>query len=62
MKACIVGASGYSGQELVRLLTGHPLVELVAVTSRSLAGKSVAEELPALRGQVADMKFAPSSI
>lgn len=62
MKTCIVGASGYSGQELVRLLTGHPLVELVAVTSRSLAGKSVAEELPALRGQVADMKFAASSI
>ncbi len=62
MKACIVGASGYSGQELVRLLAGHPLVELVAVTSRSLAGKSVAEELPALRGQVADMKFAASSI
>lgn len=61
MKACIVGASGYSGQELVRLLAGHPLVELVAVTSRSLAGKSVAKELPALRGAVDGLEFAASS-
>jgi N-acetyl-gamma-glutamyl-phosphate reductase len=42
----IVGASGYTGQELVRLLLGHPHIDLVAATSRNLAGKSVAEVFP----------------
>jgi N-acetyl-gamma-glutamyl-phosphate reductase len=44
--AAIVGASGYTGEELVRLLLGHPHIDLVAATSRSLAGKSVAEVFP----------------
>ena len=61
MKTCVVGASGYSGQELVRLLAGHPLVELAAVTSRTYAGKPVAEVLPALRGKVGDLAFSASS-
>ncbi|HEV2966066.1 MAG TPA: N-acetyl-gamma-glutamyl-phosphate reductase, partial [Chthoniobacterales bacterium] len=42
----VVGASGYTGEELVRLLLGHPHVDLVAATSRSLAGKSLAEVFP----------------
>jgi N-acetyl-gamma-glutamyl-phosphate reductase len=42
----IVGATGYTGEELVRLLLGHPHVDLVAATSRSLAGKSLAEVFP----------------
>ncbi|HEV3392749.1 MAG TPA: N-acetyl-gamma-glutamyl-phosphate reductase [Chthoniobacterales bacterium] len=42
----VVGASGYTGEELVRLLLGHPHVDLVAATSRSLAGKSLAETFP----------------
>ncbi|MFM8356991.1 MAG: N-acetyl-gamma-glutamyl-phosphate reductase, partial [Verrucomicrobiota bacterium] len=33
-KVAVIGASGYSGEELVRLLLHHPHVELVAVTSR----------------------------
>ena len=37
-KVAIVGASGYSGEELVRLLLHHPDVELTAVTSRQSAG------------------------
>jgi N-acetyl-gamma-glutamyl-phosphate reductase len=44
--AAIVGASGYTGEELVRLLLDHPHVDLVAVTSRQLAGKSLAEVFP----------------
>jgi N-acetyl-gamma-glutamyl-phosphate reductase len=44
--AAIVGASGYTGEELVRLLLGHPHVDLVAATSRSLAGKPLAEVFP----------------
>ncbi len=46
VKAAVVGASGYSGEELVRLLLGHPHVELAAVTSRQYARQSVAEIFP----------------
>src|SRR6478609_3642641 len=45
-KVGIVGASGYSGEELVRLLLHHPLVELTAVTSRQSAGQTVAQVFP----------------
>jgi N-acetyl-gamma-glutamyl-phosphate reductase len=48
----IVGASGYTGEELVRLLARHPRVRLASVCSRTLAGKSVADEMPRLRGIV----------
>src|SRR5947199_3610332 len=42
----VVGASGYSGEELVRLLLSHPYAELTAVTSRQYAGQTVAEVFP----------------
>src|SRR5947209_16428657 len=42
----IVGASGYSGEELVRLLLSHPHAELTAVTSRQYAGQTVAQVFP----------------
>ncbi len=42
----IVGASGYSGEELVRLLLAHPRAELTAVTSRQYAGQTVAQVFP----------------
>jgi N-acetyl-gamma-glutamyl-phosphate reductase len=42
----IVGASGYSGEELVRLLLSHPHAELVAVTSRQYAGQTIAQVFP----------------
>lgn len=45
-KVAIIGASGYSGEELVRLLLHHPHVELVAVTSRQSAGQTVAQVFP----------------
>jgi N-acetyl-gamma-glutamyl-phosphate reductase len=46
IKTAIVGASGYTGMELLRLLLGHPGVELVAVTSRAEAGKSLGTVFP----------------
>ena len=46
IKTAIVGASGYSGMELLRILLGHPGVELVAVTSRQEAGKAVGAVFP----------------
>ena len=42
----VVGASGYSGEELVRLLLSHPCAELTAVTSRQYAGQSLAQIFP----------------
>ena len=45
-KVAIIGASGYSGEELVRLLLCHPHVELVAVTSRQNAGQTLAQVFP----------------
>lgn len=50
VKVAVVGASGYTGQELIRLLAMHPHVELVAVTSRQEAGKSLVSVFPRLRG------------
>lgn len=47
----IVGASGYTGIELIRLLSLHPETEIVAVTSRQYAGKPVAEVFPSLAGK-----------
>ena len=45
-KIAVVGASGYVGEELVRLLLRHPCADLVAVTSRQFAGKTLAEIFP----------------
>jgi len=45
-KVAVIGASGYVGEELVRLLLRHPRAELVAVTSRQFAGKTLAEIFP----------------
>jgi N-acetyl-gamma-glutamyl-phosphate reductase len=49
-RVAIVGASGYSGEELVRLLLRHPHVDLVAVTSRQSAGQTVAQVYPKFAG------------
>jgi N-acetyl-gamma-glutamyl-phosphate reductase len=46
VQVAIVGASGYSGEELVRLLLRHPHAELAAVTSRQYAGQTVARIFP----------------
>lgn len=49
-KVAIVGASGYTGSELARLLLGHPAVELAAVSSRRQAGRTLGEVHGQLRG------------
>ena len=60
VKVAVVGASGYSGEELVRLLLGHPHAELVAVTSRQYAGQSVAQVFPrfASHPKARELKFS----
>src|SRR5256714_1347749 len=57
VKACLVGGTGYTGVELLRLLAQHPEAELRAITSRKEAGSAVSAMFPALRRQ-ADLKFA----
>jgi len=48
----IVGATGYAGAELVRILSGHPQVELTILTSRQFAGVRFDEVYPAMAGRV----------
>ncbi len=59
IKAGIVGGTGYTGVELLRLLAGHPQVQLQAITSRSEAGVPVADMFPNLRGRVGLSFSAP---
>ena len=57
IKVGIVGGTGYTGVELLRLLAPHPDVELVSITSRTEDGTPVADMFPSLRGHV-DLKFS----
>ncbi len=56
IKVGVVGGTGYTGVELLRLLAQHSEVDLVAITSRGEAGMAVADMFPSLRGRVA-LKF-----
>ena len=58
MRVSIVGGSGYTGGELLRLLARHPKVEVAQVTSDSLAGKPLTRAHANLRG-VTDLTFTP---
>jgi len=57
IKVGIVGGTGYTGVELLRLLLGHPGVSLEVITSRGEAGTGVAELFPSLRGHL-DLAFS----
>jgi N-acetyl-gamma-glutamyl-phosphate reductase len=61
LKTGIVGGTGYTGVELLRLLAGHPGVELTVITSRSEAGRSVADLFPNLRGCL-EIRFSDPDI
>lgn len=60
----IVGASGYSGEELVRLVLGHPYTELTVVTSRQYAGQALSEVFPkfASHPKVAGVRFTEPKV
>lgn len=53
LRVAIVGGTGYTGAELLRLLAVHPQAEVVAVTSRQESGRPVADVFPNLRGHYA---------
>lgn len=60
IKAGIVGGTGYTGVELLRLLAQHPHCQLHAITSRKESGMPVSDMFPNLRGRV-DLKFSEPS-
>ncbi|NNL76199.1 MAG: N-acetyl-gamma-glutamyl-phosphate reductase [Desulfobacterales bacterium] len=51
-RTAVVGATGYAGAELVRILSGHPEAELAVITSRQYAGKRFDQVYPAMAGMV----------
>jgi N-acetyl-gamma-glutamyl-phosphate reductase len=57
VKAGIVGASGYTGAELLRLLAGHPDVEVVVATADTKAGTPASELYPSLAAAYPDLVF-----
>lgn len=61
IKVGIVGGTGYTGVELLRLLLGHPQVALRVITSRGEAGTPVADLFPSLRGHL-DLCFSSPDI
>jgi N-acetyl-gamma-glutamyl-phosphate reductase len=61
IKAGIVGGTGYTGVELLRLLAKHPQVEVSVITSRAEAGVKVADLFPNLRGHV-DLAFTEPDV
>jgi N-acetyl-gamma-glutamyl-phosphate reductase len=60
IKIGIVGGTGYTGVELLRILARHPQSEFVAITSRKEAGTQVADVFPSLRG-IVDLAFSDPS-
>lgn len=61
VKAAVLGATGYAGAELVRLLSGHPDTEIVYLASHSYAGKKFSDIYPGMRSAV-DMVLSEDSI
>jgi len=61
IKVGIVGATGYTGAELLRLLAVHPEAEVAVITSRSEKGKPVADLYPSLRGHI-DLAFSDPNL
>jgi N-acetyl-gamma-glutamyl-phosphate reductase len=61
IKVGIVGATGYTGSELLRLLVLHPKVEITVVTSRTEKGRPVADMFPHVRGYI-DLPFTDPSV
>lgn len=52
MKTSVIGATGYAGVELLRLLDGHPEAEIAAITSESSTGEAIANMYPHLAGRI----------
>jgi N-acetyl-gamma-glutamyl-phosphate reductase len=60
-RTAVIGASGYSGQELLRYLARHPAFELVLVTSRQHAGDPLGKHVPGLPKKLAALTFTDAA-
>ena len=58
MKVAVIGATGYTGLELLRILSRHPKVEVTLITSETYQGKTFSQVFPAFRG-IADLELKP---
>ncbi|NNN01319.1 MAG: N-acetyl-gamma-glutamyl-phosphate reductase [Acidimicrobiaceae bacterium] len=61
MRVGVVGASGYAGAELLRLMSSHPELDVVLATGESSSGRRIGDMVPALAAVYPDMVFAPTS-
>lgn len=61
IKVGVVGGTGYTGVELLRLLVAHPFVSLIEITSRSDTGIAVSDMFPSLRGRIT-LKFSEPNL
>ena len=61
-KVGVVGASGYSGAELLRLIAGHPAFDVAYATADSYAGTNVADLYPSLAPAYAGTQFEPYDV
>ena len=61
MKIGIIGASGYTGQELMRILVRHPKAEITSATSERFAGAAIADIFPSLKGLI-DLRLSKLSV
>ena len=59
-KIAIIGASGFTGAELLRLCAGHPDFEVVVATGETQAGTAVADLYPSLAAHYPDLSYAPT--
>ena len=58
-KVAVVGASGYTGAELLRICASHPALEVAVATGDSMAGRAVADLYPSLAAAYGDAEFVP---
>ena len=58
-RVAVIGASGYTGAELLRICAAHPGLEAVVATGDSMAGRAVADLYPSLAPAYADTQFVP---
>jgi N-acetyl-gamma-glutamyl-phosphate reductase len=59
LRVAVIGASGYTGAELLRLCASHPHLEVAVATGESMAGTPVADLFPSLAGAYGDVEFVP---
>ena len=62
IKVAVVGATGYGGSEVIRLLANHPYAKVVAATSARRAGVPLREECPWLSTDLVLSDFQPDSL